>query len=358
MRRIELGSFRWITVIALLTAGGLAPRAQAQTSSAPTEKQTPVTPPPRSPGRLSGLVFADWFANVQGSATPDSVNGFRIRRIYFGYDNDLDTSYAVRLLLEADGVELTSGGRVTEFVKQAYLERKHLGSFGSLFLGIAPTPLFLTAERLWGYRSVEKTILDLNGLASATDLGVSLLSPPTDRRPLGWHVMYANGSGTRPETDRGKRTTVAIPLKVSSVLLEGVADYEGAPGDHDRYMLKVLGGWSSERFGFGVEAFRLVRKNSGPAGDDVAPTGLSVFGRGQSGRWAALARFDHFDPDAEHEDLGYTTTLVIGGVDYGVTPAIHVIPNLEVRSYDAKSDALPELETDVVARVTLFFVFP
>jgi hypothetical protein len=310
-------------------------------------------------GRISGLAYADYFYNLQGTAIPEEANGFRFRRIYFTYDRDLDSSSAVRLQLESNDENLIESGRLGEFVKQAYVVLRNVRAIGSVYGGLSPTPTWVHSEEVWGYRSVEKTILDLRGLAPPTDFGVAVRRDPSSQRPLGWHLMFANGAGNRPENDRGKRFYVSIPARIENLVLQGGFDYEGGPGDRDRYMLTIFGGWQGEKMALGVEAFRRVLKNSGPGGADAAPTGMSVFGRRRLlNRWTAFARYDYFDPNAELEDAGYREQLFIGGADFALRPNVHLIPNVSVNSYAGKADELPDLDADVTLRLTLYTFFP
>src|SRR5690242_642584 len=150
-------------------------------------------------GRISGYVFGDLYYNTAGdpvhiynasgadlgrasidgatsaSGTPNLIgkdlNGMLIRRIYFQADNDLSVKFSTRFRLEADSKSLTSDGKIGVFVKAAYLQAKNVYPGGSFFIGMVPTPIFETAEELWGYRPLEKTIADFRGLSSAADLG-------------------------------------------------------------------------------------------------------------------------------------------------------------------------------------------
>jgi hypothetical protein len=306
------------------------------------------------------MIFADYYHLAQSATGADSIHGFRFRRIQLTYDADLDSLHAVRLTLEADETEQTTPGlRDAVFIKQAYLTRRAVWGLGSLFAGIAPTPLWRTSEQVWGYRSVEKTLLDRNAMGFPTDFGLALLAPPTAQRALGWHLMFANGAGPRRETNRAKRATLSVPLVVQSLVIEGVWDFEGGPADRDRYLLKLFAGWQGEHLGIGLETFRRVLKNSGLSGRDVAPAGLSVFGRGRlRGPWSGFLRYDLFDPDSQAETTGYREHFFLGGLDCAVTPSLHLIPNLAVRKLGAKDDALGDPNSDVEIRLTLFLAYP
>lgn len=314
--------------------------------------------PALAQGKLSGLVYADYFHNLQGSGVAADSSAFRFRRIYLTYDNDIDTDFAVKFQLEADEIELTSKGKDGVYVKQAFLRWKELGPVGDLFMGMSSTPLWGNAEAVWGYRSIEKTILDLNRYGSASDLGVALQRTPAQGRPLGWHLMLANGNGQKPENNRSRKLYLSVPFKTGNVLLEGVADYEWSREDREKYTFKIFGGWQKESGGFGIEAFQRTELNAGTAGAEVIPVGASVFGRARlSDRWATFGRYDYLDPNTEADNSGYRENLLIIGVDFAPIKAVHLMPNAILKSYSGKTSAIPDKDADIVARITLFYSY-
>src|SRR5512143_2069542 len=71
--------------------------------------------------RVSGMVFADAQHQLHGYSVPSDSSSFRFRRVQFTADQDLDSLFASRVQLEADESELTSKGKTTVFLKQAWL---------------------------------------------------------------------------------------------------------------------------------------------------------------------------------------------------------------------------------------------
>lgn len=308
--------------------------------------------------RVSGMVFADAQYQMKGTSVPADSSSFRFRRVQFTVDQDLDTTFAVRLQLEADENELTSKGKTTTFLKQAWLRWGHLRGAGDLYMGLSPTPTWQVAEGLWGYRSLEKTVLDLQGLGSATDMGVAIQRVPTAARPLGWHLMLSNGNGQKPENSAGKKLMLSVPYKHGDLTLEGMADYEDERGTRDRWTAKALVGWSKNADALGVEVYRRVNANAGLANADVTPAGVSVYGRKKlDDRWRAVARLDWTDPDANADNVGYRELFFLAALDATPAANVHVMPNVLVRTYSAKDSALPDRDADVSFRVTLHWAY-
>lgn len=318
----------------------------------------PFAAPAHAQARFSGVVFADAQDALESDTVPADSSVFRFRRIQFTVDQDLDSVFAVRLQLEADDNELTSRGKVGVFVKQAWLRWTHVGALGDLFMGMSTTPTWSVAEGYWGYRSLEKTVLDLNGLGAATDLGVSLLRAPSAEQPVGWHLMLANGTGQKPENNAAKKLMLSVPWKLGDFVLEAMGDWEGETGPRDRWTTKAFGGWQKGSNAAGVELFRRVNAAAGVAGADAVPTGVSAYARRQlNAHWRAVGRVDWVDPDREQRNSGYRELYWIAALDAMPHANVHLMPNVLVRSYSAKDSALPDRRADVTLRVTLHYQY-
>ena len=308
--------------------------------------------------RVSGMVYADAQDQLHGFANAADTTKFRFRRVQFTVDQDLDTTFAVRLQLEADENELSSRGKTTVFVKQAWLRWGHLGAFGDLYMGLSTTPTWAMTESYWGYRSLEKTVLDLQGLGVATDMGVALLRAPAAGHPLGWHLMLSNGNGQKPENTPGKKLSVSVPYRFGDYVLEGMGDFEDERGTHDRWTGRVLGGWQKGADALGIELYRRVNANVGPANADVVPVGVSAYGRRKlSNHWRAVGRVDWTNPDSKVGNAGYREMFFLAALDATPHANVHVMPNILVRTYSAKVSTAADRKADVTLRVTLHWIY-
>jgi hypothetical protein len=313
--------------------------------------------PAHGQARVSGMVFADAQGQLHGTVVPADSSSFRFRRVQLTVDQELDTTFAVRLQLEADDNELTSKGKTTVFLKQAWLRWGHIRSFGDLYMGLSQAPTWALVEGYWGYRSLEKTVLDLQGLGSATDMGVALLRSPSASQPLGWHIMLSNGNGQKPENTVGKKLTLSVPYRFGDYVLEGMGDFEDERGTRDRWTTRVFGGWQKGADALGVEFYRRVNANAGTANADVVPSGASVFGRHKlTDHLRAVARVDFTDPDSNVDNAGYREMFFLAALDATPHANVHVMPNVLVRTYSAKGVA-PERKADVTLRVTLHWMY-
>ena len=191
------------------------------------------TPPDFPRGKVSGYMIGDLYYNLagdpkhrydakgadQGQANIDGkktigrdLTGAQFRRVYFQLDNDLTARVTTRFRLEMDGKELTSGGKLGVFVKNAYLLVKSVIPRGDFLFGELTTPMFEGSEAFWQYRSVEKTVADFWGLRSSSDLGVPAarlggLGPPPRLQP----PCSATARARSPRPTASRRSTSACP---------------------------------------------------------------------------------------------------------------------------------------------------
>lgn len=314
--------------------------------------------PAQGQARLSGMVFADFQAALQGYSAPSDSSSFRFRRVQFTLDQDLDSVFAVRLQFEADDNELTSKGKSAAFLKQVWLRWHEFGPLGNLTMGMSLTPTWTLVESYWGYRSLEKTLLDFQGFGAATDIGVALQKAPAPGHPLGWHLMAANGNGQKPENNASKKLMLSVPLQLGNFVIEGMGDFEGETGPHDKWTAQGFAGWQKGPDAAGVQVFRRVNAAAGVGGADMVPAGASVFGhRHLTAHWSAVGRVDWFDPDTKSASAGYREMYWIAALDASPRANVHLMPNVLVRDYSAKDSALPDRKADVALRITLYYLY-
>jgi hypothetical protein len=360
------------------TSAPLAAAASADTLGAPAPP--PVATPPTGPdfprGRISGYVFGDLYWNAVGdprhayaatgadsgkayidaSGKPITrdLNGVQIRRIYFQLDNDLSIRYATRLRFEADSKELTSGGKITIFVKNAYLQAKSVWPRGDVYVGMQTTPTWENAEEFWAYRPIEKTIGDFLGLAPASDLGLETKGFVDGAHHVGYAAMVGDGTGQKPETNRDKRFYFALPLRAGTLRIEPYADYENGPESTDKATYKVFAGWEPPHSAIGVEAYDRV---SHAPGGNAELRAWSVFARWNgTPTLGAFARVDGWDPNRRVASR-LKEQLWIAGLDWQPVRDVHVMPNVEATQYDAAGTFVAPAHHDLQARVTFYYKF-
>ena len=300
-------------------------------------------------GKIKGVMFGDYYyvlaADEADAKQPSKRNAFRFRRLYFTYQKDVATDFAIRFRLEAKDAGFAQGAKMEPFVKHGYLQwKKGLGD-ADVYLGLSGTPTWAVAEKVWGYRSIAKTVLDWNKIGSSADLGAALKGAAGQ---LNYHLMVGNGTGQKPEDDHGKKFYGSLSFKAADrLILEGYADFNAKPTDRNERTFKGFVGWQGAKGKVGLEVFSRTNEQAGAGGEDQILTGISAFGSLPLS--AAIKSFGRFDA-VSHDADDTTDLLFIAGLDYSAATNVHLMPNVIVES-PADRDA------NVQGRLTFFCKF-
>jgi len=229
-------------------------------------------------GRLWGYMFGDAYykshsdslnrgGSNQYTGIPQNRNAFQFRRIYLGYDYNVSKKISTELLLAAEdnfpafnapsssaasGDEL-SNSKLSFYIKLADVRFKNIWKGTDFVFGQVSTPAFPgISEKVWSYRSIERTIADIRRTPSY-DFGASLqgtFDPET--KNFGYNVLVANGSSAKPASSSFKwfYGDVYAYLFEKHVVLDGYADYErlgwavdGNGTDHLHHSRSMLKGF-------------------------------------------------------------------------------------------------------------------
>jgi len=300
-------------------------------------------------GKIKGVMFYDYYhvlaADETDAKQPRKRNAFRFRRLYFTYQKDIATDFAIRLRLEAKDAGFAQGAKMEPFVKHGYLQwKKGLGD-ADIYLGLSGTPTWAVAEKVWGYRSIAKTVLDWNKIGSSADLGAALKGAAGQ---LSYHLMVGNGPGQKPEDDHGKKFYGSLSFKAAErLILEGYADFNAKPAGRNERTFKGFVGWQGAKSKVGLEAFSRTNEQAGAGGEDQVITGVSAFGSLPLN--AAFKGFGRFDA-VSYDDEDTTDLLFIAGLDYAAAKAVHLMPNVIVESSTGR-------DANVQGRLTFFCKF-
>jgi hypothetical protein len=356
-------------------------------------------------GRLWGYVFADYYykgnadtlnrgGSNQYTGIPKERNAFQVRRAYLGYNYNITSKFSAELLLAAEN-GATSGEALTDnklafYLKLANLRIKDLWKGTDLVLGQVATPGFpMSSEPMWGYRSIEKTIIDIRGTPSY-DLGATLqgkFDPATGN--FGYDVMVGNGTGAKPEGDSYKWFYGDIWGKFfdKKLYVNLYGDYQrSAPInglEHSRSMIKGFVAYTVPTFTVGVEAYTNNLVNDDQATEistgnidlvTVQAKGISAFVRGAlvKDKLNFFARYDAFNPDNKIDNTKYSAykgntsgysdpstkeQFITAGLDFTPAKNVHLMPNVWYDKYTNQGAANLYNSNDLVYRVTFYYVF-
>ena len=311
---------------------------------------------------VSVLFFGDaYWVSEHHDAAADGASGMWLRRFFFTVDQKLSDTISARLRLEGNSQgNFSSSTDITPFLKDAYL--RYTKGRQALTIGLSPTPTFDAVEKNWGYRSVEKTLLDLQRIAGTRDFGISLQGSFDEGKKVRYNAQIGNGAGTRDEVNEGKKASLAVGFYPDGGwVFELYGDVEDRPDSTDRTTYRLFGGIERTWGRVGVEAGRQSRDLAAGGSQDLEfASAWAVFK--VSDAWSILLRADRmFDPNPEGNRIPYLpfatnaeSTLVLLGADFRVAKGLSLIPNVEFVTYGrAKTGSDPD--DDVLVRLTFAY---
>ena len=311
---------------------------------------------------LGGWAFGDYFYAASAPDAPqgalsypvsvpdtarDGLHGFAHRRLYLTADVQFSDRLKGRARLEANDGTTGPDGPVP-YVKDLWIEWTYSGDH-SATVGVAKPLAFEISGGVWGYRSLEKTILDRRGIVESRDFGLRLDGPLLAGGDVRYALMYANNSDAQPELNRNKRVygrLSATPTERLTLVAGG--DYAEYSDRRDRSLrLSAFAGYEGEGFRAGLEGYRSATRLTNTT--EIDELGVSVFGAAQvAPDWALVGRVDWATRETEG-GRAPSESLLLAGVAYQPHPNVEVIPNVWHRTstrYD-EPDTLLRLTLDV-----------
>lgn len=323
----------------------------------------------QSRGDISGLLYSDYYWIVNNhSEEIRGENGFWARRVYFTYDNNISQNVTARFRLEANSPgDFSSGDRLEPFVKDLYAKWEIIKNH-SLIAGISPSPTVALAERIWGYRSVEKSPLDLYKMGNSRDFGIAMQGQLGEEGRLRYHAMVGNGRGTGAETNKWKKYMLSLAWWFTdNLVVEAYGDYNRSSETNSRTTFHGLAGYTSDRFNMGAMYAAQMRTEEIPGAESMTQTldVASLFANiSLNQKWTAIVRTDRmFSPNPQGPTIDYIpfsdqskSTLLLLGLGFEPISNLHLIPNFEAVFYGKTADGRKPA-SDLIFRTTLALSF-
>ena len=314
---------------------------------------------------FSGYMFGDYYYILKNhNEDLKNENGFWFRRIYLTYDKKLDDAFNVRLRFEMNSKgDFETSDYLITVVKDAYLQYKKGNN--SILFGISSTPTFGLIEKIWGYRSVEKTPMDLYKYSSSRDFGLAFKGSLDADKKVRYHLMYANGNSNKSEVGKGKKFMTALSYHFNSgLVLEGYFDIEDRTGGKKRSVIQGFLGIDMDNFKAGIQYSAQTRR-IGPNTEDQKLKIISFFGRNKLSEdtWAFYRLDMGLDPNPDGDKISYLPVdktaefnLIIAGLDISAGKDVHIMPNFEAVIYQENNNGIKP-GSDLIPRLTFYYKF-
>jgi hypothetical protein len=268
---------------------------------------------------VGGKAYID-FTNVDsktnGTKNDASGLGFDLTRFYLGVDHSFDDMWSANLT-----TDVTYDGIANEvYVKKAYLQAK-LSDAAVVRIGSADMPWIPYVEGAYGFRYVEKTLIDRLGFGTSADWGLHAGGKLMNGM-LNYAVSAVNGNGYKnPSRSKGLDFEGRVGVMPVKGLKLAVGFYNGKKGQdlqtssgiNTASRIDVLAAYSYDMFNVGAEYFS--SENNKPATKDKAD-GYSVFASVKPAeKVAVFVRYDDAKPN-KTTNSSLKDTYYNAGVSY------------------------------------------
>lgn len=370
------------TTLAALPSGKKAEMKDTTTNTPKKLEGTTVAPKPADATfvpirRLWGYGFGDLYyaphvdvgnrgPETMYNGVPSNRNAFQFRRLYLGYDYDIDNRWTVEVLLASEpnantGVNGTTSiqngdnlvdGKMAFWIKNFNLRYKNLFPGTDFVVGEMSTPGFALngqapsathngnnaptslSESTWGYRFIEKTITDFHK-NNSYDVGAALqgtFDPET--RNFGYVFMVGNNSTSSLLSAANANTgfykifygDIWGKLFNKKLYVDIYADYAttapatAAVGGQSHSITKIFAAYINPKISIGVEAYtQQITNGVTNATTKVAETatvnGISIWAKGAivKDKLAWFARYDGYNPSTGFDNTAsYTVNTNYG----------------------------------------------
>ncbi len=356
-------------------------------------------------GKLWGYAFGDYAykfhadsaqrGSVQYSRLAKDYNSFNFRRIYLGYDYQFSPNISSQFLLahessfeaNTSNPDVLTNNNRSVYIKAMNIRFKNVIPRATIVAGQQSTPTYATlTESIWGYRSIEKTIADMRGISSSTDLGVGVYGKIGKSENVGYDVLIGNNNGAKLENNNFKKiyTSLYAYFFDKKLVIQGNFEHDRSalqPVHKDISTFKAFAAYKTSTTTIGLEAFKQIQTNNTtyfqgvpPTADtiytNVKPSGISVYLTQEltKDKLNFFARYDVYNPDTKFTTdnnyaKGYNTTresFATIGLDFVPYKNVHIMPNLWYNQYHSKMTGVSgnlKNDYDLEGRITLYFIF-
>lgn len=337
-------------------------------------------------GKFSALMFGDYFYNVQRDTLATTLNnavlndakdlnGFKYRRIYLTYDYKFDSRFSTKINLESDQEANTSNGKFGFFVKDANLKWDSVCNNISLQVGIISTPTFVSSEKWWGHRYLEKTITDLRKIEGSRDFGVSL-NGSTNNNKFFYTIMLGNNSGNKVEADRFKSIYATMGYNVSKNMVLSLSYthhflkrsldlYDTLTPirwlNKDNSLITFFVGYKKEnKFSSGIELFYQTFNNNfntGQAFDTYHSYGATFYADVYlNDKLSLTGRVDYYEPNDHSKATNDRRIYGLLSCNVQLNKSIIISPNVVSEIYDKLANGT-KIKQAVTPRITFYWKY-
>ena len=258
---------------------------------------------------INGLMFVDMTdINTQSNGKDVDPNGYGldVKRFYMGITHSFDQTWSANFTTDFNYSATT--GETQLFAKKAYLQQ-HISDAVTLRYGEAEMPWIPYVEGFYGYRFVEKTLVDRLGFGNTVDWGVHFLGHADS---VSYAASMVNGGGFKnPSRSKSMDEEARVGFSPVDGLTFALGYYTGklgldteaTPAVNTASRADVLGVWKASGLTIGAEYFTADNFSKAAVTTPVTDKadGYSVFGSYDivNTDYSVFARYDEDKPSKD-----------------------------------------------------------
>ena len=269
-------------------------------------------------GTFGGYAIFD-YKNESGN------DRFDLKRAYLSYSNNISDDLFFKIRYD---VGRHADNRLTTFLKNAYVDYK-CENGDKLSLGLIGTNSYGVQEKNWGYRFIEKSVVDKYGMTNTADFGVGYSK---SFGKVKTSVQLLNGEGYKYADTDGNQSLYLSLLYGESRLdkndgmnLGFVMNNNPQADDTNENLIGFFGGWASNGLRLGLEYNQFDVEAT-----DLTEEATSIYANyNLCEDWDLFFRHDINDLDVD-DAVAAADLTIIGGV-WNVTKGLMVAPNVYLK---------------------------
>jgi len=271
-------------------------------------------------GNLGGYAIFD-YSNASGN------DGFDLKRAYLSYSSDVSEELFFKMRFD---VGRHADDRLTTFLKNAYVDYK-CDNGDKISIGLIGTNSYGVQEKNWGYRFIEKSVVDKYGMTNTADFGIGYSKTFGNVKTS---MQLLNGEGYKYGDSDGKQSLYLSVLYGESRLdkndgmnLGLVINNNPQADGTDSNLVGFFGGWASNGLRLGLEHNQFEVDSIDPDGNSQTEEATSFYVNYDLNEdWDVFVRHDLNDLNVD-DNVDAADLTIVGGV-WNVTKGLMVAPNV------------------------------
>jgi len=267
-------------------------------------------------GGISGYAIFD-YSNTSGD------DGFDLQRAYLNYSSDVSEDLFFKISFD---VGRHADDRLTTYLKNAYVDFK-CDNGDKFSIGLIGTNSFGIQEKNWGYRFIEKSVVDKYGMTKTADFGIGYSK---SFGKVKTSIQLLNGEGFKSDDKDGKQSLYLSVLYGESRLDKNDGMNFGFVMNNNpqadgtvNSLAGFFGGWASNGLRLGLEYNQFELDIS-----DITEEATSFYINYDGEDLDLFVRHDindlNVDDDVDADDL-----TIVGAV-WNITKGLYVSPNISL----------------------------